>query len=202
MGKIKPNRLWKGEIAIIQLLRDKELTWTEIRNETHLNTTTLSEYLQDLQEKDWIVRKKVEGQAQWKYTTYRHAYEGLDLKLIHSITLSDEPRSIKDFISALPPTTDTKRFEEEAIRANASLVTASIPALLYDSLRAGRNSDQRINELIDIYIRPQLSNLLRICLLNRKLAEGVTEKMRDTSFNQAEKEFDKFNAMWKALQPS
>ena len=95
---------------------------------------------------------------------------------------------------------DTASFKEEAVRANLALVTASLPGLLRDGLRSKSNSHGRIDDLIELYIRPQVHNLLDLCLLYRELAERVTEEMHDSSFDLAQKEFDQFNAMWKNLQ--
>ena len=102
-----------------------------------------------------------------------------------------------DIVKILRSRRDTKVFEENAIRVNVNAVSASIPALMHDSLRSGRNAHQRLDDLIELFIRPQIHDLLGLCLLNKELAESVTKEMRDSVFEQFSKEMDKYNETWK-----
>ena len=85
---------------------------------------------------------------------------------------------------------------------NVDAVTGSIPALIHDSLGSGRNAHQRLDDLIELFIRPQAHALLGLCLLNKELGESVTKEMRDGIFEQFSKEFEKYNEVWKEFTQS
>jgi len=190
-------KLWPRAIEVFRIIEGKTSTWSELKHETNLSGTSLSDILRMLQERGLIFYRKVDK----KYCNRFSAYEGLDPKLIRSITLSDEAESFSEIVEAIRSRKDTKKdtkgLEEKVMRANINLLTGSIPALIHDSLRSGRNAHQRLDDLIELYIRPQTHNVLGICLLNREVGESVTKEMRDSIFEQFSKEFDKYNEAWK-----
>jgi superfamily I DNA/RNA helicase len=191
-----PPKLWPKAIEVYEILCKQPAKWTELKHQTDLSGTSLFDILQMLKKRGLIVQRKEDG----KYCIYQKAAQSLNAKLIASITLSDEPRSIREFVEAIGPRRDVEKFKVEAIRANLALVTASMPGLLRDALRSRLNPHGRMEDLIELYIRPQAHNLLDLCINYKELSERVTEEMHETSFDQAQKEFDKFNAMWKELQ--
>jgi hypothetical protein len=193
MPRKTPPKLWPGAIETYEILRKKEATWTELRHETNLSGTSLADILQMLQNRDLIFHRKVDG----KYCNLVRAYEGLDPKLIRYTSLSDDPEFFGEIVEAFRSKKDTRGFEEKAIRVNVNSVTGSIPALIYDSLRSGRKAHQRLDDLIELFVRPQIHALLGLCLLNKELGENVTKEMKDSIFEQFSKEFDKYNEAWK-----
>lgn len=193
MSQKTPPKLWPKAIEVYEILRQKVATWTELRHQTNLSATSLAHILRMLQNRNLIFHRKVDG----KYCNLVTAYEGLDLKLVRYTTLSDDPESFRDVIEVLRSRKDTRRFEEHAIRVNINAVSSSIPALIYNSLRSGRNAHQRLDDLIELFIRPQIQGLLGLCLLNKELAESVAKEMRDSVFEQFSKDFEKYNETWK-----
>jgi len=191
-------KLWPKAIDTYRILMKKDATWTELRHETNLSGTSLADILQILQNREHIFHRKVDG----KYCNLVRAYEGLDPKLIRSTTLSDHPQSVEEALKVFRQKKDTRNFEEKAIRVNVNLLAGSIPALIYDSLRSGRKAHQRLDDLIELFIRPQIQNLLGLCLIDKDLAESVTKEMRDSIFEQVSKEFDKYNEAWKEFLQS
>jgi hypothetical protein len=146
-----------------------------------------------LLDRDLIFHRKVDR----KYCNQIRAHEGLDFELVRYTTLTEDPESFKDIVAAFRTKKDTARFEDEVLRLNVNVMSGFIPALIYESLRSGRNAHQRLDDLIELFIRPQMHDLLGLCLLNRELAESVTKQMRDSNFEEVSKEFDKNAKTWK-----
>jgi hypothetical protein len=193
MPRKAPPKLWPRAIEVYEILRRKDASWSELRHETNLSGTSLADILQMLQNRDLIFHRKVDG----KYCNLVRAYEGLDSRLIRYTTLSDDPESFREIVEAFRSKRDTRGFEEKAITVNVDAVSGSIPALIHDSLGSGRNAYQRLDDLIELFIRPQAHALLGLCLLNKELGESVTREMRDSIFEQFSKEFNKYNEFWK-----
>ena len=193
MPRKTPPKLWPKAIEVYEILRKKDATWTELRVQARLSGTSLADILQMLQNRDLIFHRKVDG----KYCNVVRAYEGLDPKLVRYTTLSDDPESFREIVEAFRLRKDTRGFEEKAIRANVDAVSGSIPALIYDILRSSRNAHQRLDDLIELFLRPQAHALLGLCLLNKGLGENITKEMRDSIFEQFSKEFAKYNEAWK-----
>jgi hypothetical protein len=198
MPRKGPPKLWPRAIEVYDILRRKDATWTELRNETNLSGTSLADILQMLEKRELIYHRKVDG----KYCNLISAYESFAPNLIRYTTLSDDPESFKEIVEAFRTKKDTKGFEERAIRVNVDALSVSIPALMYDSLLRGRNAHQRLDDLIELFIRPQAHELLGLCLLNKELGESVTKEMKDSTFEQFSKEFDKYNASWREFSKS
>lgn len=198
MPRKTPPKLWPKAIEVYEILRKNDATWTELRHKTNLSGTSLANILQMLQERELIFHRKVDG----KYCNLISAYEGFNPHLIRYTTLSDDPESFKEIVEAFRTRKDTRGFEEKAIRVNVDALSVSIPALMYDSLLRGRNAHQRLDDLIELFIRPQAHELLGLCLLNKELGESVTKEMKDSTFEQFSKEFAKYNEAWREFTKS
>jgi predicted transcriptional regulator len=198
MPRKTPPKLWPKAIEVYEILRNKDATWTELGHEMNISGTSLADVLEMLQNRGLIFHRNVDG----KYCNLVRAYEGLDPKLTRYTTLSDDPESFREIVEAFRTKKDTQGFEEKAIRVNVNAISGSISALIHDSLGSGRNAHQRLDDLIELFIRPQTHALLGLCLLNKELGERVTRQMRDRIFEQFSKEFDKYNEAWKEFTRS
>jgi hypothetical protein len=198
MSQKTAPKLWPKAIGVYEILRKKDATWTELKHQTNLSGTSLADILQMLQKRELIYHRKVDG----KYCNLISAYNGLDLHLVRYTTLSDDPESFKEIVEAFRTKKDTRGLEEKAIRANVDALSVSIPALMYDSLRRGRNAHQRLDDLIELFIRPQAHALLGLCLLNKEAGERVVKEMKDKIFEQFSKEFDKYTQAWREFNKS
>jgi len=80
------------------------------------------------------------------------------------------------------------------------LLTASIPSVIYSSLRNYRIAEKRgldlsafsSDEMIDIFIRPWIHNLLDLCLLDKELGERIAIEISDSIYGPAFKEYEKY----------
>jgi hypothetical protein len=193
MPRKAPPKLWPKAIEVYEILRRKDASWTELKHETKLSGTSLRYILQMLQDRELIFHRKVDG----KYCNLVRAYEGLDPKLTRYTSLSDDPESFKEILEVIQTKKDTKGFEEKAIRVNLDTMTGSIPALINDALNSGRNAHQRLDDLIELFVRPQTHALLGLCSINKELGQNVTKDTKEVAFERFSKEFEKYNAAWK-----
>lgn len=193
-----PPKLWPKAIEAYEILRKHDATWTELKQQTGLTGTSLADVLQMLQRRELIFHRKTDG----RYCNVIRAYEGLDPRLIRYTTLSDDPESFKEIVEAFRRKRATQEFEKKVIRTNVNSLSGSISALIYDSLQSGRNAHQRLDDLIELFVRPQSHALLGLCLLNKELGESVAKEMRDSTFEQFSKEFDKYNEAWREFNKS
>jgi predicted transcriptional regulator len=193
MPRKGPPKLWPKAIEVFNILRKKDATWTELRHETNLSGTSLRYILQMLLDRGLIFHRKVDG----KYCNQISAHEGLEFELVRYTTLTEDPESFKDIVAAFRTKKDTGRFEDEVLMLNVNVMSGMIPGLVYDSLHSGRNAHQRLDDLIELFIRPQMHDLLGLSLLNKELAERVTKQMRDSNFEEVTKEFHENAKTWR-----
>jgi predicted transcriptional regulator len=185
--------LWRGAIKIYHLLLQREATWSELKRETGFSGTILSRYLRDLQSKGWVFKKQIDG----KYSTYERAYRGFEGQMLDSFVMSQSADFVKGLLKVIRSTKDTQGLEEAAIRANIMLLTASMPALIYNSLRSNRNAHQRIDDLIEIFTRPWAHHLLDLCLLEKDLGEEISIELSNSIFAPGLKEYEKYKEILK-----
>lgn len=193
MPRKTPPKLWPKAIEVYDILRRKDATWTELRHETNLSGASLADILQMLLKRDLIFHRKVDR----KYCNQIRAHEGLEFELVRYTTLTEDPESFKEIVAAFRTKKNTARFEDEVLRLNVNVMSGFIPGLIYDSLRSGRTAHQRLDDLIELFIRPQMHELLGLCFLNRDLGESVTKQMRDRNFEKVSKEFQENAKTWK-----
>jgi hypothetical protein len=113
---------------------------------------------------------------------------------------SDELLFIKDFLKDNTSLIDVERFKEKAIKASAMLLTAALPAIIYNSLRSDRNKEKQgldlsaidADGMIDIFIRPWIHNLLDLCLLDKELGERVAIEISSSIYGPAFKEYEDY----------
>jgi len=106
----------------------------------------------------------------------------------------------QDHLKSKQPSKETRAFLEKAIRASVMLLTASIPGIIYNTLRSYHTADKRgldlsaigIDDMINIFIRPWIHNLLDLCLLDKESADRITIEMSDSIFGPALKEYKKY----------
>jgi hypothetical protein len=187
---------WKGAKRIRDILVQKKATWTELKQETELSHNVLSKYLRDLQDEHLVFRGKIDG----KYSTYERAEQSFAHDLDNTLVLSDQLLFVKDLLKLDPSMKDADGFLEKAIRAGVTSLAASMPAFIYNSLRSNRIVDPRVgdlsalsmDEMIDIFIRPWIHNLVELCLLDRESGERITVETSDSIFGAALKEYDEY----------
>jgi hypothetical protein len=196
MVRKKSRSTWKGADRIRGVLRTKDATWADLRQQAVHSHTLLSGYLQDLQKDGFVFKGLIDG----KYSSYERADQLFAHQLDNSIVYSDELLFVKDFLKDNTSLIDAERFKEKAIRASAMLLTASIPAIIYNTLRRERIPAKGIddlvalscNDMIDIFIRPWIHNLLELCLLDKELAERIAIEISNSIYAPAFREYEEY----------
>jgi hypothetical protein len=196
----KSRSSWKGAKRIREVLRTKDATWGELRREAVRSHTALSRFLQDLRRDGYVFKGLIDG----KYSSYERADEVFLRQLDNSIVLSDEILFVKDFLERNTSSSDVESFKEKAIKASAMLLTAVLPALIYNTLRSDPIQGKTLgdlesvastltsDEMIDIFIRPWIHNLVDLCLLDKELAERIALEICSSMYGAAFKEYDEY----------
>ena len=187
--------LWRGAKKIYHILLEKEATWSEVKRETGFSGTILSRYLRDLQDRGLVFKNPTDG----KYRTYEKAYQTFEQQMLFSVLLSHESDSFKNILKVIRSGEGTKAFEERAIRAYVMLLTATIPALIYSSLRGSKNPHQRIDDLIELSTRPWIHRVLDLCLLKKDVGERITVEVSNSLHSTGLDERAKYLEMMKRL---
>lgn len=196
----KSKSSWKGAERIREILRKKDATWSDLNREAVRSHTLLSKYLSDLQ-KDGFVFK---GLIDRKYSAYERADQVFAKQVDNSIVYSDELLFIKEFLKDNTSLIDVERFKEKAIKASAMLLTAAMPAIIYNTLRSDRITTKTLgdlesvaealtsDEMIDLFIRPWIHNLLALCDIDKELGERIAIEICSSIYGPALKEYQEY----------
>jgi len=181
--------LWRGAIKIYQILLEKEATWGELKRETGFSATILSQYLRDLQKSDWIYHKETDR----KYAAYKEPYQTLYHQIVHSMLLYHEAESFKPHFNSLRVGNESAELERKAIRAYVMILAASLPALVCSSVRSGKDTHQRLDNLVEVFMRPWLHTLLDLCLIRKNAGEEITEEISKRLYQKGMQEYQSFH---------
>jgi hypothetical protein len=192
----KSKSSWKGAERIREILRRKEATWADLNREAVKSHTLLAKYLHDLQKDDFVFKGLIDG----KYASYERADQLFAKQLDNSIVYSDEILFVKEFLKDNTSLIDVERFKEKAIKASAMLLTAALPAIIYNRLRSENTEPkQRIDlsaidadGMIDIFIRPWIRNLLDLCHIDKELGERIALEICSSIYGPAFREYDEY----------
>jgi len=200
MVKKRSTSSWKGAKRIRERLHRGNARWADLNRDVISSHTALSTYLRDLQKDGFVFKGLIDG----KYTSYERADQLFAKQLDNSIVYSDEILFVREFLKHNTSLIDVERFKQKAIKASAMLLTASIPAIIYNTLRSDRMTGKRLGELdfvaaaatsdemIDIFIRPWIHNLLDLCLLNKELGERIAIEICSSIYGPAFREYEQY----------
>jgi DNA-binding transcriptional ArsR family regulator len=194
MNQKRRHRLWKGHLKILKILLEKELSFSELRDETGFKDNTVFEYLQDLQDQGLVFKRPSDG----KYTTYERGSQNFDSHLDKASQMTESivgiPHSVRDFLQSTRSMTESKGIEEAVVRANIMLLTAWIPDLIYNCLLdQPDNVHRRMDELIDGVAKPWIHSLLELGLVYIDLAEKAAVETRDSVYELGLKERERYS---------
>jgi hypothetical protein len=187
--------LWRGAIKIYQILLEKEATWGELKRETGFSATILSQYLRDLQEGDWIYHKETDR----KYAAYKEPYQTLYHQIVHSTLLYHEAESFKPIFKSLRIGNESSELGGKAIRAYVMILAASVPALVCSSVRSGEDVHQRLDNLVEVFMRPWIHTLLDLCLVRKNAGEEITEDISKRLYQRGMQDYENFHTRLKGL---